>query len=120
MVRHLSRQLWAVLILVTMLGGVVTPLFGDLHLGSDIACADDAWGATHHQTVQIEPILPPVHGEHCAVCHLQRAMGSAADDAKRYVLATVPVTRVARVVARATRDAARHEMPSRAPPVSFL
>jgi hypothetical protein len=121
MLTLLSRRLSAVLVLVTLLGGAIVPLFGDLHAEADTACAEDAWGGTpHHQTTQFESIRPPVSGEHCAVCHLQRAMGSAADDAKRYVPGAVAAPRVARAVARTTRDAARHEVPSRAPPAFFL
>lgn len=121
MSKLLSRRLSAVIVLVTIFGGVVMPLFGDLHAEADIVCAEDGWGATpHHQATQFESVRPPVGGDHCAVCHLQRAMGGAADDAKRYVQGSVAASWVARALARATREAARHEMPSRAPPVLFL
>ncbi len=121
MLRHLSRRLWAVSVLVTMLCGVVMPLFGDLHADSDIACAEDAWGATpHHQTIQFESILPPVGDGHCAICHLQRALSGAADDAKRYVQGAEAAPWIVGTVSRSTRWFVRHNVPSRAPPASFL
>ena len=120
MLRVISRRLWATVILVTMCGGVVTPLFGDLHAETDIACADEAWGGTgHHQTTQFEPIRPPVGDGHCAVCHLQRALSGAADDAKRYVSGDEAAPWIAGTIARATRGCSRHDAPSRAPPSTF-
>lgn len=114
------RRLSAVLVLATMCGGAIVPLFGDLHADTDVVCVEDAWGGTpHHQTTQFESIRPPVHGDHCAVCHLLRAMSGADDDAKRFVAGAEAAPRVARAVARATREAARHEVPSRAPPTPF-
>lgn len=118
---HLFRRIATVFVLVTMMGGVAMPLFGDLHADSDLICADDLIGATsHHQTTQIESVRPLVAGDHCAVCHLQRAMSGAADDAKRYVAGTGTTPWVVLAVVRATRELARHDVPSRAPPSSLL
>jgi hypothetical protein len=118
---HFFRRLAAVFVLVTMIGGVATPLFGDLHAEGDRICADDPVGATpHHQTTQIESVRPPVAGDHCAVCHLQRAMSGAADDAKRYVAGTMVTPWIVVAAVHATRELARHDVPSRAPPSSFL
>ena len=51
---QLLRRIATVFILVTMVGGVVMPLFGDLHVDGDLICADDPLGGTpHHQTTQI-------------------------------------------------------------------
>ena len=112
------RRFWAAVALATMIGGVVTPLFGDLHTGSDIACTDEVWGiAGHHDTTQIETVLPPVADGHCALCHLQRTLWGAADDAKRYVAVAVLASWTVTLVAPATIDAGRHDVPSRAPPV---
>ena len=117
---HLFRRIATALLLVTMTGGVVMPLFGDLHADGDLICADDPLGGTHHQTTQIESIRPPVAGDHCAACHMQRAMSGAADDAKRYVAGAAVAPWTVLAVVRATRELARHDVPSRAPPSSFL
>jgi hypothetical protein len=118
---HLFRRFAVVFVLVTMIGGVVMPLFGDLHADGDLICADDPIGATpHHQTTQIESIRPSVAGDHCAVCHMQRAMSGAADDAKRYVAGAAVAPWTVLAVVRATRELARHDVPARAPPSSFL
>jgi hypothetical protein len=121
MLRLLSRHLWATVLLVTMLGGLVTPLFGDLHAETDVVCADDVLGPTgHHYTTQIESVRPPEADGHCAVCHLQRALSGAADDAKRYVSGEEAAPFTAGVLTRTTRDSSRHDVPSRAPPAFFV
>ncbi len=116
-----SRRLWATVILATILGGVVMPLFGDLHAESDIACVDEAWGTTgHHHTTQIESVYPPVTDGHCAVCHLQRTLGNALDDAKRFVTAAEAAPWTVRVVARGTVESSPRDVASRAPPAFVL
>jgi mono/diheme cytochrome c family protein len=115
--RHLS----ALILLVAMAGGLVMPLFGDLHVESDVACADDALAATsHHQTIQFESIRPAVAGDHCAICHLQRAMGGATDDAKRYVPGGEAAPWTVRTLTHTTSELVRLDVPSRAPPASAL
>ena len=121
MLRSKALRFWATVLLATTLGGVAMPLFGDLHAGLDLACTDGAWtDAGHHTTTQIESVRPSVADDHCAVCHLQRALSGAADDAKRYV----STARVARSHVLAsideTRDTAIPGLPSRAPPASRL
>lgn len=113
-------RLLAGVVLAALLGGVFTPLFGDLHAESDVACVDDLlWAPSHHTTTQIENVRPPVSDGHCAVCHLQRAMNGAADDAKRFVVASVAVTPHPAIAEHPVRSHARLDIPSRAPP-SFL
>lgn len=109
-------RLFAHVVLAALLGGVITPLFGDLHVDVDGICAEDGWAPSHHQTTQFESIRPPVGDGHCAICHLQRAMNGAADDAKRFVAASVEATLHVVVERRATRSMARRDVPSRAPP----
>jgi len=112
--RHL--HLFAHVVLAALLGGVLTPLVGDLHADGDGVCAEDGWAPSHHQTTQFEGIRPSVGDTHCAICHLQRAMNGAADDAKRFVAASVEATLHVVVERRATRSTAPRDVPSRAPP----
>jgi hypothetical protein len=117
MPRAMALRLGAGVLLITTLGGVALPLAGDLHTGPDLACAEDAWVDTgHHSTTQIEGVHPSVGHDHCAVCHLQRAMGGAVDDAKRYVIADGAMAAILFVEADGTRDSDRRGLPSRAPP----
>lgn len=117
MPRSAGLRLWATLLLTTFLSGAVVPLFGDLHTGFDVACTDEAWtDAGHHTTTQIEGVRPPVGHDHCAVCHLQRALGGAFDDAKRWVSADGTTTAIRYCEIHRTRDSARRGLPSRAPP----
>lgn len=118
MPRRGLRQ-YALFVLVAMLGSVLTPLVGDLHAETDVACAEDGWVPSHHQTTQFEGIRPPVSDGHCAICHLQRTMTGAADDAKRFVAASVAVAPHVVVVEHVLCSPARRDVPSRAPP-SFL
>ena len=122
MLGPLFRRLSAAIVLLTMAGGVVMPLFGDLHAETNDPCAENTWGGgtPHHQTTQIESVRPPVSGDHCAVCHLQRAMSGADDDAKRFVQGEGPTPWIVRTAVRAPRELARHDVPSRAPPTFFL
>src|SRR5690606_15771548 len=113
--RRTSAHFWAATILVAMLGSVFVPLFGGLHADLDIVCADDAWGA-HHQTTQVEGVRPDVGDNHCAVCHLQRAMARAVDDAKRFVARTDTAVLHTAVVARSARSSDARTLASRGPP----
>lgn len=117
---RLHLRLVARVVLVALLAGVVTPVFGGLHAESDAACADNlGLYPSHHQTTQIETIRPS-HGDgHCAICHLQRAMNGAADDAKRFVAALEAAETAVAVAEWATIVRAPRGLPSRAPP-SFL
>lgn len=119
MFRYLSR-LWAVVALTGLFCSAVLPLFGGLHAVSDVVGIEDhAERESHHAVHQFE-IVRPAHGDdHCAVCHLQRAMSGAADDAKRYVDASDTTPWSVGTVQPATRRLAGRSLPPRAPP-SFL
>jgi hypothetical protein len=120
MLRAISLRLWATVLLAATLGGVVVPLFDDLHTGPDLACAGDAWtDSGHHSTTQIEGVRPLVGHDHCAVCHLQRALGGAVDDAKRCVVADTAVVALVNAEVHGTRDFTRRGLPSRAPPATL-
>lgn len=117
--RHTAQRFWALFVLSVMLGSAVVPLAGDLHADVDAICAEDGWELFHHDAPQFEGIRPPVGGGHCAICHLQRALTGAADDAKCFVDTPDVVTRHVVVVECATRPRAIRDVPSRAPP-AFL
>lgn len=126
MVAPLLRRLSAFVVLVALCGSTVLPLFGDLHTVADVACADDAWltdahAASHHAQVQFESVREPVAGEHCAACHLQRAMAGADDDAKRAqaLVAERPGWAAAPAIGRPDRVPPAG-VPTRAPPVTLL
>lgn len=117
MLRSIAVRLWATVLLATTLGGVVVPTFGDLHAGADLVCADEVWtDVGHHTRTQIEGVRPPAGDDHCAVCHLLRALNGAADDAKRYVILAAPVRPSFLAAIGLTHESAPDGLPSRAPP----
>ena len=116
MVRHELRRFWSALVLMTLLGSVALPLFGDLHSGFDTACADEGWAGSHHDRPQIEIVRLPADDGHCAVCHLQRALSGAADDAKRFVVGTGVFTAEFVHVQDIAHVQVRRDVRSRAPP----
>jgi hypothetical protein len=116
MVRHEFRRFWSALVLMTLLGSVTLPLFGDLHTGLDTACADEGRADFHHDRPQIEIVRLPADDGHCAVCHLQRALSGAADDAKRFVAGTGLFTAEFVYVQNIAHLLVRRDVPSRAPP----
>jgi hypothetical protein len=119
MIRHELRRLWSALVLLTLLGSVTLPLFGDLHTGFDTACADDGWAGSHHDRPQIENVRLPIDDGHCAVCHLQRALSGAADDAKRFVAGPGVFTSEFVHAPDAVHAQIRRDVPPRAPPASL-
>lgn len=114
------RRLWATIVLAAMCGSTVVPVFGDLHADGDILIAAEQAAASHHHTDQFEGICPSLVDDHCAVCHLQRAMGGAADDAKRYVASAVTAPWTVGTARRSIRTGSRTNLPPRAPPVSLF
>jgi hypothetical protein len=59
-------------------GSLVLPAAAARHEAIDLddpACGPVA--AAGHASEQVEPVWPPISGDHCAVCHWLRAMGSA-------------------------------------------
>lgn len=115
-------RVWATVLLVSTFGGLMVPLFGDLHSGIDIACTDDGVlvDVGHHTTTQIETVRPPETDGHCAVCHLQRALTGAADDAKRYVSVAQGSDPSFPTIAGPTDGWIATAVPSRAPPTLSL
>jgi hypothetical protein len=113
-------RLIASVVLAAVIGGVGMPLFGDLHTENDVACAEDlGFVPSHHQTTQIETVRPAHSDGHCAICHLQRALNGAADDAKRFAAALEAAAAHVVVVERAVIARGTRNVPSRAPPSSL-
>ncbi|SRR5690606_16839 len=88
----LLRRLSALLVLIALGGSMALPLAGDLHAAGDVAGHEAIWSTdphaiAHRSTTQVERVRDPLSTDHCAVCHLQRTMAGADDDAKR-LLAT--------------------------------
>ena len=126
MVAPLLRRLSALIVLAALCGSAIVPVFGDLHLAGDEACADDAWvsdahAASHQTSIQFETVREPIAGDHCAACHLQRAMAGADDDAKRAQIQDTegPAWMLGHTIDR-RRSATVTSVPTRAPPVSLL
>jgi hypothetical protein len=120
MVRYLSR-VWAITVLTALLGSAVMPLFGDLHDADDrIGIQDHAERESHHKVYQFEIVRDAVGDDHCAICYMQRAMGGAADDAKRYVNVSDSTPWSVGMVQSSTRRLVRRTVPPRAPPAHFL
>lgn len=120
--RHLS----ALVLLVALCGGSVVPLFGDLHVAGEATRADEArlsdpHVVADHATTHVERVRDRVAGEHCAACHLLRAMAGADDDAKRLQpLASQATAWVLGIDTARPASGADVILPSRAPPVSLL
>jgi hypothetical protein len=61
--------------LAAFVAGVLLPASFAVHEPDDV---DAAWGAAGlvagHPVTQVEPVLPPVDEEHCAICHWMRAL----------------------------------------------
>jgi hypothetical protein len=98
---------------------LVLPAIGPLHATDvvDVACGDILL-AIPHPVTQIEPVRLASLGEHCAVCHLQRAARGAFLFAFGSYGAverppSVRTPRTARV-----RAASLLAVPSRAPPIA--
>jgi hypothetical protein len=84
MTRAWFRRATALAVLVGWMGTVVLPSIAALHTPvlDDAACGDPLW-SNPHPTTQFEAVLPSLYGEHCAVCHLQRALRGALASATR-------------------------------------
>jgi hypothetical protein len=69
------RRTGALLALLAFASGLLLPGSLVLHEPDD---ADAAWGApglvAGHAGTHVEPVLPPVGDEHCAICHWMRAL----------------------------------------------
>jgi hypothetical protein len=113
---HRGISLLALVVWVgATIGTTVFPHTG----GFDIDYADEAW-ISPHPTTQFEAVHPPVSGDHCVVCHLQR-MGSRTLAENIGVLVTPHVMVVGAITPGQKLSTARDpRVPARAPPFSLL
>jgi hypothetical protein len=92
MVAPVLRRLSALVVLVALGSSILLPLAGGLHTVEEGAGLDPLWSSdphavAHRSTTQVERVRDPLATDHCAVCHLQRTMAGADDDAKRLLTA---------------------------------
>jgi hypothetical protein len=72
------RRLQAAAVLTTFVASLVLSGFSSSHAWGDADLAGSEFGLLGgHARTQIEPVLPPVAGEHCALCHWLRNLGQS-------------------------------------------
>lgn len=113
---HPLRRVLATVVLLAWTCGLVAPLAAGGHEEIDSACGETVWATPHHSRAQFERVLPPLHDDHCALCHLQRTLRDMSG------VAGVVVSDSSRTRAYLPHDlvyvpaAERPGVPSRAPP----
>jgi hypothetical protein len=106
-------------VLTVFVVGLAVPVLAAGHgpAEDDTFCAPFLPSAGH-PTLQFEQVLPPVTGEHCAICHWLRAVSGAAPDASSPTQALLDaVSSIAPMPELAGGRTILAERPSRAPPV---
>jgi hypothetical protein len=114
----LMRRATAWAVLAVFLSGLTVPALGSGHgqLEDDAFCAPFAQ-AGRHPTAQVEPVLPPVADDHCAVCHWLQAVGKAAPGSPSGGQTSVDTVTVGSSMPALVRGrTVLAEQPSRAPP----
>ena len=76
MFRGPLRHLVATIGLLSWIAGLALPAFGGQHV-PDLADAGAPFLGVLHPVTQVEPVHPSLGGDHCPICHLQRAASGA-------------------------------------------
>lgn len=117
----LRRRLQAAVVLTTFVVSLVMPSLTPAHAWGDADLAGAEYGLLGgHTRTQIEPVLPPVSGEHCALCHWLRNLGQSSH-ARAESLPSLTAAGFSASIATASVLAVFGDgSPARAPPVLSL
>ena len=116
MLRGRLRRFVATIGLITWIAGLVLPAIGGQHV-PDLADVGETFLGILHPVPQVEPVHPSLGDEHCAICHLQRAVRGAALTAAMIGDGVVSTPSDPPVQQRALSSASLTAAPPRAPPL---